>query len=491
MPHLHKALTLAEILPRHYKDRHYLNMKTISILLITLLASLSLIAQDITGQWNGALKVQGTQLRLVFNIIKTNNGVSSTMDSPDQGAKGIPTTTTSFENSILKITIENAKIEYEGTINKNNIIVGIFKQGGQAFPMNLSKEIIEKEKLVRPQEPIKPYSYYSEEITSENKKAGINLAGTLTLPKKEGLFPVVILISGSGPQNRDEELLGHKPFLVLSDYLTRNGIAVLRYDDRGTALSKGDFKTATSADFATDVESAIAYLKTRNEINKNKIGLMGHSEGGLIAPMVASKSKDVAFIVLLAGPGIQGDKLLLLQQKLIGKASGVSDEDLQKNELINRKVFDIVNKSTNLEQLNIDLTNYIKQTLKDNLDAEKPAGMSDDDIVKLEVKQIATPWMQYFIKYNPAPSLGKVKCPVFAINGEKDLQVPPKENLEGIKKALSKGGNKKVITKELPNLNHLFQECKTGSPDEYAKIDQTFSPTALTEILKWIQMQTK
>ena len=265
----------------------------------------------------------------------------------------------------------------------------------------------------------------------------------------------------------------------------------MRYDDRGTALSKGDFKTATSADFATDVESAITYLKTRKEINKKKIGLMGHSEGGLIAPMVARKSKDVAFIVMLAGTGIQGDQILLLQQRLIGKVSEVSDEDLQKNEQLNRKAFDIVNKSNSIEQLNIDLTNFIKQSLLDNKNAEKSKGMSEDDFVKLQVKQIANPWMQYFIKYNPAPTLEKVKCPVLAIIGGKDLQVPPKENLEAIKKALAKGGNKKVTTKEFPNLNHLFQECKTGSPDEYATIEQTFSPIALTEIFKWIQTQTK
>ena len=466
-------------------------MKNLTLVILTSLFSLTIYGQDITGQWNGALKIQGIQMRLVFNISQTENSLSSTMDSPDQGAKGIPTTTTSFENSILKITIANAKIEYEGTLGQDNIIVGTFKQGGQSFPMNLSKEKIEKEKHIRPQEPIKPYPYYSEDITFENKKAGINLAGTLTLPNKEGVFPVVVLISGSGPQNRDEELLGHKPFLVLSDFLTKNGIAVLRYDDRGIAMSKGDFKTATSADFATDVESAIAYLKTRKEINKKKIGLIGHSEGGLIAPMVASNSKDVAFIVLLAGTGIQGDSLLLLQKKLIEEASGVSKEDIQKGQSSNRKAFDIVNQSTSLEQLNSDLTIYFKQILKDNPNTQKPAEMSDDDFVKLQVKQIASPWMQYFIKYNPAPALEKVKCPVLAINGEKDLQVPPKENLEAIKSALSKGGNKKVTTKVLPNLNHLFQECKTGSPDEYATIEQTFSPTALSEILKWLQMQTK
>jgi pimeloyl-ACP methyl ester carboxylesterase len=180
-----------------------------------------------------------------------------------------------------------------------------------------------------------------------------------------------------------------------------------------------------------------------------------------------------------------------LQQKLIGKAAGASDEELQKAAAINKGAFEIVSKSKNSEQLKTDLTNYITQALKDNPEAQKPEGMTQQDFIKLQVSQVASPWMQYFIKYNPQPALEKVKCPVLAINGAKDLQVPPKENLEAIKKALEKGGNKKATTKELPNLNHLFQESQTGSPDEYATIDQTFSPTALTEILQWIQAQTK
>jgi uncharacterized protein len=466
-------------------------MKKYLLVFVIKLISFTIFGQDITGPWNGVLKVQGIQLRLVFNVTKTDNGFISTMDSPDQGAKGIPTTTTSFENSILKITLENAKIEYVGTLEKDNVIVGTFKQFGQYFPLNLSKEVVEKEKPVRPQEPIKPYPYYSEDLTFENKKAGISLAGTLTLPEKEGVFPVVILISGSGPQNRDEELMGHEPFLVLSDFLTKNGIAVLRYDDRGTALSKGDFTSATSADFATDVESAVEYLKSRKEIDKKKIGLIGHSEGGLIAPMVASKSKDVAFIVLLAGTGIQGDQLLLLQQKSIGKLSGLSEEYLQKTEETNKKIFNVVKESTSIEQLKTDLTTFITQEIKDNPGAGKPQGMTDEEFVKMQVNQIANPWMQYFIKYDPAPALRKVKCPVLAINGEKDVQVPPKENLNAIKNALKKGRNKKVTIKEMPNLNHLFQECTTGLPYEYERIEQTFSPMALTEILKWIEMQTK
>jgi len=456
-----------------------------------ILAATLAFGQDITGQWNGILKVQGTQLRVVFNIGKTENGFNSTMDSPDQGATGIPVTSTSFENLTLKLAVSNLRVEYEGILDNNNIIVGNFKQGGMSFPLNLSKETVEKEKLVRPQEPIKPFPYYEEEVTFENAKGGITLAGTLTLPKKEGFFPVAILISGSGPQNRDEELMGHKPFLVLSDYLTKNGVAVLRFDDRGIGASKGDFKTATSIDFSSDVEAGVTYLQTRKEINKKKIGLIGHSEGGIIAPMVASSSKGIAFIVLLAGTGISGGQLLLLQQELIGKAAGMNDLDLQNVKMINTGAFEIVAKSKSPEQLKTDLTNYLKQTLKDNPNLKKLGSMSEDDFVKLQVNQITSPWMLFFIKYNPALALEKVRCPVLAIIGEKDLQVPPKENLDAIKKALTKGGNKEVTTIELPGLNHLFQECKTGLPQEYASIEQTISPTALTEILEWIQMQTK
>ncbi len=464
-------------------------MKFISLSLFLLFFSLPILAQDITGQWNGILKVQGTQLRLVFHVSKSENGLSSKMDSPDQGAKDIQVTNTTFENSKIKFEILNAKIEYNGELIGNEI-VGIFKQGNQKFPLNLSKESIEKVALKRPQEPKKPYSYISEEVVFQNTKDNISLSGTLTLPINKGLCPVVILISGSGPQDRNEEIMGHKPFLVISDYLTQNGIGVLRYDDRGVGESKGDFKTSTSADFATDVESAISYLKTRKEINKNKIGLIGHSEGGLIAPIVASKSSDIAFIIMLAGPGIQGDQLLLLQQKLIGKVYGLTDEVLQKNELTNRELFKIVNNSKNIDQVKIDLRKFIEKSLIENTAIGKPEEMSDEDFIKLTINQIANPWMYHFIKYNPIPTLEKIKCPVLALNGGKDLQVPAEENLEAIKKALNKNGNKNLTAKIIANLNHLFQECKTGSPDEYESLEETFSNKALTEIFQWIQTQT-
>lgn len=466
-------------------------MKKTIVLFLMVFCSSMMYGQDITGQWNGFLIVSGAQLRLVLHVTKTDSGYSSTMDSPDQGAKGIPTSSTTFERAILKIGIPTLGIEYVGVLDKNNIITGNFKQSGRTFPMNLSRDTIEKKILVRPQEPVKPYPYYSEDVTFENKSAGINLAGTLTLPKKEGVFPVVVLITGSGPQDRDEEILGHRSFLIISDYLTRNGVAVLRYDDRGSYLSEGDFSKATSLDFATDVEAAVAYLKTRKEINQKEIGLIGHSEGGLIAPMVASKSKDIAFIILLAGPGIPGDQLLVLQSSLIGKASGMSDAEIEKAEIVNKRIYEIIKKSTDTAHLKTELTNYFGQEIKKDTSIKPPAGVSENDFIKSKVNEILTPWFQFFIKYDPAPALEKVKCPVLALNGSKDLQVPPKEDLEGIKEALAKGGNKNVTTLELPNLNHLFQECTTGSPDEYGTIEQTFSPTALTEILKWIKMQIK
>jgi pimeloyl-ACP methyl ester carboxylesterase len=386
--------------------------------------------------------------------------------------------------------VVNAGIEYEGTLGSDGISTGTFKQGGQSFPLNLSREAIEKEETVRPQNPVKPYPYVEEEVTFENKEARIRLAGTLTLPHKNGNFPAVVLISGSGAQNRDEELMGHKPFLIIADYLTRNGIAVLRFDDRGTAASTGDFQTATSVDFSNDVEAAVKYLQTRKEINRKQIGLIGHSEGGIIAPMVAARSKDVAFIVLLAGTGIPGDQLLLLQQELILKASGISEQAWQSQSLVNRKAFDLIIQSTDTARLKLDLTSYLKQILKETPDV-KPEIQSEEDFIRLLITQCVNPWVQYFIKYDPAVALEKVKCPVLAINGEKDLQVPAKINLEAIQKALSKGGNKKVTVKEFPELNHLFQECQTGLPAEYATIEQTFSPIALDEILKWIQTQIK
>ncbi len=465
-------------------------MKSFFLLLLISFSANSIKAQDVTGQWNGMLNIQGMNLRIVFHITKTDSGYTSTMQSPDQGNMTFPVTKTTFENGKLSIEIQRISFQYDGEL-KGDSIVGIFKQSGLQLPMNLSRKAIAKVVKLRPQEPKKPYPYISDEVNFKNEKANVTLAGTLTLPEKGSNFPVAILITGSGPQNRDEELLGHKPFLVISDYLTRNGIAVLRYDDRGVAKSTGDFKAATTADFATDVESAIAFLKTRKEINKKEIGLIGHSEGGVIAPMVAARSKDVAFIVMLAGTGIPGDKLLLLQQELIAKIDNAPEAELIKSLKLNAELFNLVKNSKNEEKLEDDLSGVVKKSIDSDDFIKVPAGTTEEAFINATIKPLTTPWMQYFIKYDPAPALSKVKCPVLVLNGSHDLQVPPSANLPAIEKALKKGGNKNFTVMELPGLNHLFQESKTGAPSEYTDIEQTFSPVALDAMTKWIWKEVR
>lgn len=345
---------------------------------------------------------------------------------------------------------------------------------------------LDKSTLKRPQTPAKPYPYYSEEVRFRNDSANVTLAGTLTLPSKEGSYPVVILISGSGPQNRDEEILQHKPFLVLADHLTRNGIGVLRYDDRGTGESTGDFKTSTSLDFSKDAESAVNFLKTRRDIDTTKIGLAGHSEGGLIAPMVAARSRDIAFVVLMAGPGMELKKALLLQDGLIAKAYGMSDANVKKLVGINEKAYDLVIQSTDLEKLKTDMTRFVNDHISEIPDKLITEQMTREQFAAARIEGLSSPWTQFMLKYDPGKTLEKVKCPVLAINGEKDMQVVPDENLAAISLALKKGGNSNVTIKKIPDLNHLFQECATGSPKEYQEIEQTFSPVALNEISRWI-----
>ncbi|KAA6438697.1 lysophospholipase [Dyadobacter flavalbus] len=339
----------------------------------------------------------------------------------------------------------------------------------------------------RSQEPQEPYPYHSENVTFENTTAKITLAGTLTLPSKKGNFPVVILISGSGPQNRDEEILGHKPFLVISDYLTRKGIAVLRFDDRGCGKSTGNFMIATSEDFATDVSSAIDYLKTRKEINKEKIGLAGHSEGGIIAPMIASKSEDVRFMVLLAAPAIPLRKMMLIQSELIARAFGVPENEIVTLKTINSDIYEMISVSEGTATLKADLTRYAANEKVKNVPVQLlPPGTSREQYIAAQISMLSSQWAQYLFRYDPATALEKVKCPVLALNGAKDLQVTSKDNLPAIRNALIKGGNEKVTVKEFPRLNHLFQECETGSPAEYKVIEQTFSPEALSEMSDWI-----
>ncbi|MFK8012783.1 MAG: alpha/beta hydrolase family protein [Marinicellaceae bacterium] len=444
-------------------------------------------AQEVTGDWHGKLEVMGTQLRLSFHVSQSDGVYTSTMDSPDQGAMGIATTSTTFEKGILVIVMESIGAQYEGELS-NDELTGTFSQRGMNFPLKLSKhEVAKPEKVIRPQDPIKPYKYISEDITFVNKSAdSIKLAGTLTLPHDIKNPPVAVLISGSGPQNRDEELgpFNHRPFLVLSDHLTKKGIAVLRFDDRGVAESEGDHTTATSADFATDVSAALDYLKTRDDINHSKIGLIGHSEGGFIAPMVVSQRNDIAFIVMLAGTGVDGAKILLTQGRRAAELEGASLEKLDFNEKVSHDIFDLVKLETNTEALKLQLSEYL-----DNLIKTSPKELTKDftdDVIKSQINTLSSEWFQYFIRTDPAQFLSQVKIPVLAINGEKDFQVLPDLNLQAIDKILKKAGNKDYTTQRLAGMNHLFQVAETGAISEYGTIEETFSPIALKVVSDWI-----
>jgi len=441
--------------------------------------------QPLSGSWQGTLSVPGASLRVVFNFKETaEGGFTATLDSPDQGAFGIVADSVIVTDTLIRVNIRTIGGELRGVrVADADSISGTWSQGGMRFPLVLkySGKVIEAPK--RPQEPKKPYPYKEEEVTFSNPNAGITLAGTLTFPLSGGPFPAVILITGSGPEDRDEMVFGHRPFLVLADYLTREGIAVLRYDDRGVGKSIGNFGAATSQDFASDAEAALAYLMTRKEVRADKIGLIGHSEGGIIAPMVAAQSNDVAFIVMMAGTGVPGDQLILTQAALIAGAMGKSEKEVEQQQALNRKIYDLVesgkDSATVVSELRTLLLSAVDST------ARKDTQVTNATI-NAQIAQVTSPWFRYFLTYDPRPTLRKVRCPVLAINGEKDLQVPAEQNLPEIEAALREGGNKDFTVRELAGLNHLFQTATKGTPDEYAKIEETISPTALKLIGDWI-----
>jgi uncharacterized protein len=433
---------------------------------------------DIDGAWLGTLDIGQIKLRLVFHIVNTEDGLTATADSPDQNANGMPVTSVTRKGSEFKLEMKQLAGRFEGKISADlSTMEGTWTQRGGSLPLVLKRvqSAAELERR-RPQNPVKPYPYHEEEVAYDNKAAGIQLGATLTIPQGKGPFPVVVLITGSGQQDRDESLLGHRPFLVLADHLTRKGIAVLRADDRGIGKSGGNFAAATTADFATDAEAGMAYLKTRPEVNSHKLGLIGHSEGGIIAPMVAARNPDVAFVVMLAGDGVPGDELLPQQVAAILEASGKTHEEAEKSAAEERQLLAVLKHESD--------DAVVEKKLR-----ELAAGKIPDAQLAGQVKQLRSPWFRYFLEYDPSTALRKVQCPVLAIIGEKDRQVPPDQNLPAIRKALGAGGNQHFVVDELPGLNHLFQTAKTGSPGEYSEIEETMSPLALEKISSWILKQ--
>ena len=446
-------------------------------------------AQPFAGDWSGALEA-GVRLRIIVHLANTGGAWSGTMESPDQGAGEIPFSTVTVDGAMLHLEVASIGGSYEGTLGADGkMITGTWTQSGMGLPLNLARGTESAPGPNRPQEPKPPFPYRSEDVAVTGP-GGITLAGTFTAPNGNGPFPTVLLITGSGAQDRNEELLGHKPFLVLSDYLTRQGIAVLRLDDRGFGKSTGNSATATTEDFAQDAMSAVAYLKTRKDVDAKKIGLVGHSEGGVIAPIVASRSKDVAYIVMMAGVGVSPQDLLVKQASDIMRANGLPDVAIQYNAAAQRRTFQIATSSADSTVMRQQL-DAVGDSLITQLSALDP---SRKEMVTQQVRggmaMTMTPWYRYFLTLKPEEALRKVKQPVLAVNGSLDLQVSSKDNLPAIEKALKAGGNKDVTVVELPSLNHLFQTAKTGSPMEYATIEETMSPVALKTIGDWIAART-
>lgn len=474
-------------------------MKRLSTILRALLLSLllpgSLRAQQPAepSRWSGNVELPGG-ITLDFSVNLTAD--AGTISIPMQGVKDVPLQKVRVSPKELKFSIEKAGADWEMTIAEGGqTATGVLKQGG-SFKSTLKRLGAGESasELKRPQEPKPPFPYDAVDVTIEHKAANLTLAGTLTTPTDAGPHPCVVLVSGSGAQDRDESLMGHKPFLVLADHLTRHGIAVLRYDDRGTGKSTGDFKAGTSDDFAQDALAAIEFLKSQPNIDTKRLGIVGHSEGGLIAPMCAAKSKDIAFIVLLAGTGITGQELLPIQNKLIVLANGASEAEAQTqtNDIIAALAMVRAGKTVSEIQQAIRAA-VLRELSTDPSTKDLPEAQRHtqaDELVKAQTEQLTSPWFRRFLEIDPRDNLRKVACPVLAVNGEKDLQVPPVENLKEIEKALKEGGNNKVSTMVFPGLNHLFQTCKTGSPGEYATIEETFAPAALDVVTGWIRACT-
>lgn len=409
------------------------------------------------------------------------------IDVPAQGLTGVPLTPVRRDADTITATLgvpgAPAQIDVK-VVDDAHRITGTFKQGQFVMDIDFPREADYAVPTInRPQHPEPPFPYTVRDVTITHPD-GHTLAGTLTIPDDAGRFAAAVLISGSGPQDRDETLFNHKPFLVIADYLTRHGIAVLRYDDRGTGESGGTFAGATTADLATDAMAAMQHLATVDGVDPGRVGLIGHSEGGVIAPIVAGLTGDVGFMVLLAGTGVPGDELLLVQAELLARAAGASDVMIAATRTQQERVFELVRAGADEQTLRTELRPALKSQLE-------RAGLEDDaleEALDAQIRQVASPWMRYFITYDPRPALTRVTCPVLALNGTVDLQVYHDQNLPEIEKAIAAGGGD-VTIRRYEGLNHLFQPSETGAISEYGMIETTFDEAVLRDIVAWIREQ--
>jgi pimeloyl-ACP methyl ester carboxylesterase len=435
------------------------------------------VIAGLDGTWEGAVtNPAGIKLRIVLHVRTNADGTIVLMDSPDQMASGVPIPAFTRQGQKISFELPVARASYAGELSADGrAIKGTWTQGAPS-PLDFTWTATKVAEPLRPQTPRPPFPYVVEAVTFDSAP-GVKLAGTLTLPPGKGPFPATVMITGSGAQDRDETLLGHKPFAVWADALTRRGVAVLRWDDRGFAKSTGDFAKATSEDFAADGLAAMAYLRTRPEIDPRRIGVIGHSEGGMVGPMMAAKDPRVAFVVMMAGPGAPIPQLMTAQRAAVGRSMGLPPEAIARNEALIGKMEAALAEGKPAAEAQAD-------AIKVLVDAGVPAAAASP-----QVAAVSTTWYRWFMAYDPRVNLAKLRMPVLALNGDKDTQVVSSLNLPAIREALK--ANRDATVLELPGLNHLFQTAKTGGPGEYAQIEETTSPAALNPMVDWVVAHTK
>lgn len=471
-------------------------MRKIPCLLWSLLFVAPCLAQtgkNPAGTWEGKLNM-GIELRIVFHIRESRPGsFAATADSPDQSAFGLTCDTIIVAAEEIRIEMRSLGAVFSGKLTDDSTINGTFTQQ-VSLPLLLKKTDRPSERK-RPQTPRPPFPYKSEDVEYDNADRSLHYGATITIPPGTGPFPAALLITGSGPQNRDEEILGHKWFAVLADALTRNGFIVLRVDDRGVGKSTGRFSDATSADFAGDVNTSLDYLLARPETDKTKTGLIGHSEGGMIAPMVAAGRSDISFLVLLAAPGINAVELMAEQNDAILQSAGMSRSvidayiPLYKNMMKEVTAADTAHFPARISHLLRQWEAVTDTSVLKELGIG--SGKSTEEMARELAQQLSGKWFRYFLAFDPGPYLQKLNGRVLALNGSKDIQVISSSNLAGIEAALKKSGVKRYAVRELPGLNHLFQTCSRCTLAEYGELEETLSPVALQVITDWLNENVK
>ena len=472
--------------------KHFSLLLIFTLTLIGCSSNNSNIKKQITGKWESILVYPNVRYMIMADFEKDKDGkINVKLTSPRQKVFNLNVDSLKIDGNEISFSLTKFQIHYKGEyVADSNKIVGTWHQTKFNLPVVFFRQG-ELARLNRPQYPMKPFPYKVDSVTYKNQKDNIVLAGTITYPNDGKKYPGVLLLSGMGPQDRDETMYGHKPFVILSDFLTRQGYAVLRVDDRGIGLSTGKYYSSTTKDFASDAEAGLKFMKNQKMIDSSQIGLIGFNEGGLVASMVAAKSNDINYTVLLSTPGVSGENILLSQ--LYGATQ--KDDSLKQQRIriynLNKKIFKIIKNNPDSAIAFNKLKKAYNKFESGFGNKKQQQKMFPQRVIKRQINFMLSPWFRYYLTYNPENTFSKVKCPVLILFGQKDVQVAPEENLKAIEAALKIGGNNNVKGEILPELNHLFQKCKTGMPQEYAEIKQTFSPKAMQIILDWIQKQNK